>query len=967
MLMERQDGRIGRATKWMCGTALSVASVLAAPAAFAADAPTQVDEIVVTGTSIRGVAPVGSSVVAVGQDQIQSTGAQTIQQVLKSVPSVVGLGAAGQGAFGSADGAGTNAPTIHGLGASASNSTLILIDGHRLPLSGINHALADPNIIAPLALERVEVLSDGASSVYGSDAVAGVINFITRRDFDGFEASAQYGFGQDYHTTSAAFVAGKTWEGGSVLASYGYSDRAALSAGDRDYTHADHRGQGGSNLASFVCAPASIQPAGSTTIYGYPYTSGVSNAAANAFCDYTGIADLIPAETRHSMLVKIQQDVGDRLSLTGDVVYSKRDNQAKTTRGNVTATIFGPGSGKGGQINPFYVFPTGSVATTETVRFQGDDLLGPGAHIDSGEETFYVSGGAEFRINDNWRATLGGVVGNSQSRQQILGALCTSCALLALNGTTNGGGNLTTPSIPGTSTIILNSPLTATNALDPFHPLGSNLTSAAVRAALTDSTQTSLAKQTIKDATFKLDGTLFDMPAGPLRVAVGAETIRYTMKQDNTRPLGIGPATTGSATTNLTYERSVNSAFVEALVPLVGPEMNIPLVRRLDVNLSGRYDKYSDFGETSNPKIGVNWEVIDGLKFRANYAESFVAPALTSRGDANGITGESGFGNYALGTVNVPLAAYPSLAGVPGCVAGATTCQLGSTITGVQITGGNKNLKPQTGKSWSVGADFQPAFVPGLRLSVTYWNTQIEGGITAPSAALAVNAAGLNNLLTIYPAGATPAQIAAATAGLPQTSSLPPAVYFTYNFQQQNALNLWVAGVDVSASYNFDTPMGGFSIDAIGSYKTRFRQQVGTGGAKFDVLNTTGFNTTFPSVKLETRVGLGWEHGDLSANVYWNHTGSYRNYSGTTVTSLTRNAAGVPTGGGDKVDANNTFDLHVQYDIPGDNWMGKTEVFVDATNLFDKDPPFFNATAGYDNFVSSPIGRVITVGARLKY
>jgi len=169
-------------------------------------------EIIVTGSSIKGVAPVGSNLVTVTRTDLEATGAQTVQQVLKTVPSVVGLQSAGQGAFGSADGSGTNAPTIHGLGASASNSTLVLINGHRLPTSGINHVLADPNILAPMALERVEVLADGASSVYGSDAVAGVINFITRKKVNGFEANVQKGFASGYNSLTAGLLWGQTYD-----------------------------------------------------------------------------------------------------------------------------------------------------------------------------------------------------------------------------------------------------------------------------------------------------------------------------------------------------------------------------------------------------------------------------------------------------------------------------------------------------------------------------------------------------------------------------------------------------------------------------------------------------------------------------------------------------------------------------------------------------------------------------------
>jgi iron complex outermembrane recepter protein len=299
-----------RTVALMCGASVALLAALAAGDAFAqtsdADAG-EVEQVVVTGSTIRGAPPVGSNLITVGQDSIQKTGAQTVQQVLRSVPAVVGMGAVGQGAFGSADGAGTNAPTIHGLGASASNSTLILIDGHRLPLSGINHALADPNILAPLAIQRVEVLAEGASSVYGSDAVAGVINFITRRNFNGLEVRGQTGYADGYHTYGAGAVAGKTWDSGSVLVALGYSDRDGLLGSKRDFAARDRRATGGSNLASFFCSPATIQ-VGTGNIITAPYTgAGVANAPANSPCDYSGLIDLFPSERRYSGMIKLNQ------------------------------------------------------------------------------------------------------------------------------------------------------------------------------------------------------------------------------------------------------------------------------------------------------------------------------------------------------------------------------------------------------------------------------------------------------------------------------------------------------------------------------------------------------------------------------------------------------------------------------------------------------------------------------------
>ena len=943
-------------------TASAPQTPVAQPPVGGESAPSQnAQEIVVTGTSIRGAPPVGSNLITVGQAQIQATPAQSVQQILKSVPAVVGLGSAGQGAFGSADGSGTNAPTIHGLGGSASNSTLILIDGHRFPLSGINHALGDPNIVPTIAIERVEVLADGASSVYGSDAVAGVINFVTRKRFDGFEAQGQLGFGDKYRTYNGAILAGKTWDTGSVLLAYSYSRRSSLPGYSRDFTRLDHRAQGGTNFANYFCQPATIQPAGGSAIYAAPYTGA---ALTQPICDATVNTDILPREVRNNGMIRATQEIGDRLTVSADATYSNRVNRQNVQRNpanSLQATVFSTGA----QANPFYVGVPGSAATAETIRFSADDLLGPGAYINGRAEDFFVHATAEYRLTDNWRVTLGGTIGIDNSEQQNIGQLCVSCAYLALNGTTNGAGSLTAVSVPATGVTVTQLPLTAANALDVWNAGAANRTSAAVRARLTDSATTQLARQTIKDGTIKIDGSLFRLPAGEVKAAFGGELIKYTLKQDLTRPLNIGPATTGSSTTNLFYDRSVESAYAEFLIPVIGPEMEIPAVRSFSVNLSGRYDHYSDFGSTKNPKIGANWEVFSGLKLRGNYARSFVAPALTSRGaDQFGTTGESGYQTYALAQTNISTAAFPAAAGyLPGCAAGATTCTIGSAlVTGIVINGGNAQLQPQKGQTYSFGGDFAPQFARGLRIGVTYWHNRIRGGITAPVPALATNAPDLYSLLTINPSAA---QIAAAQAGLLQTGALPQTTYFLYNYRQRNVLNLTVAGIDADISYSRKTGIGAFTGGVAFTRELTFTQQIGT-GPKFSVLNTTGFNTTFPSVKLQGRANLGWEYAGLSADAFLNFTGSYRNYSGTTVNPIVRNAQGVPTGGGDRVKSYRTVDLHVAYTVP-QSVLAKAQIYVDATNLFDKDPPFYNVASGYDVFEANPIGRVITVGLRTNF
>lgn len=160
----------------MLGTTLSVIAIAAARA----QADNNTETVVVTGTSIRGTPPVGANLITVDRATIESTGAQTVQQLLSTVPQINTFGGSGQGGSNS-DFTGGFAPAIHSIGGGSSSATLVLINGHRFPTQGLTEANADPTVIPASALERVEVLPDGASSIYGSDAVAGVVNFITRK------------------------------------------------------------------------------------------------------------------------------------------------------------------------------------------------------------------------------------------------------------------------------------------------------------------------------------------------------------------------------------------------------------------------------------------------------------------------------------------------------------------------------------------------------------------------------------------------------------------------------------------------------------------------------------------------------------------------------------------------------------------------------------------------------------------
>jgi iron complex outermembrane recepter protein len=938
-------------------------AVAETPAAIASSAgPAEnLDEIIVTGTSIRGVAPVGSNLVTIGRLQIDQTSAQTVQQILRTVPSITGSGSTPQG--GNA-GNSFYAPTIHGIGSSSSNATLVLVDGHRISPGSQQQQLTDPNMIPPIALERVEVLAEGASSTYGSDAVAGVVNFITRKSYEGFLGTAQTGWGADYKTSDAGALWGTEWGAGSVMLAFNYSDRSSLAYADRDFLDRNHTAQGGTNFRTFFCSPASVQPSDTKLIYPSPTASGgIANTAANSPCQNVPTGDILPHEIRENAMLKIRQDVNSDLDVGLDIVYSHVTNDSQTARGTLTTTVFRTGP----QANPFYTNPAGDNSTSQSVRFDADQLLGPGgARTYNNANDYYVTGNFEYKLGGDFRITGLALEGGEQSYVGNSGLLCGSCANLALNGTTNGGGSLTLPSIPGTGTVTTQLPLTVANALDVWNPGASNLTSAAVRAMLTDNFTNSRWYYSVAQGRLGVDGSLFKLPGGALKMAAGVEYVHYGLNIDKTYPNNAGPSSLDSQTFLLDLTRNVASAYAEILVPLIGEDMAVPFVRKLDLSVSGRYDDYKALASTFNPHFSVGYEITQDVKLRANYSTSFVAPQLTSVGDQSR-GGLTSFSSYLVSntTLSVPIASFPLAAQVPGATCNATTCTIGAGVNGVSVNGGPVHPEPGTGKSWSVGADFSPRFLPHLHSSVTFFNTDLLNQISGVSASNTINSKALNGNLQFFPAGATQAQISAGTFGFPQTSAIPAQVYYILSVRQQNVLNLFVQGIDANANYEFPTQVAGtFRVGAAVTYFTKFDQSI-AGSPRFSVLNTTGFNNTFPSVQNQGRGNVGWDFGPVSSDVFVNWIGGYRNWSSTSVIPLV-SASGIPSGGGDKVAATELIDAHVAYNFTSSRFNG-SQVFVDATNLFDKRPAFYNIANGYDQYTGNVLGRVVTVGVRGKF
>jgi iron complex outermembrane recepter protein len=202
------------------------------------------EKVVVTGTRIRGVPPTGSNLITVSRSDIETIGAANTPDLIATVPQLNSFNTAPQASLG---GFGSFAPGMRGLPA---NATLPLMNGHRLVAAAANETNPDFPLIPNLAIQRIEVVADGASSIYGSDAVAGVVNFITRRNVSDVEGSASYGIADGYYSGHVGGLFGREWDSGSLLAAYQYTENDDILGGDRDYRVQDFRPAGGIDTRS---------------------------------------------------------------------------------------------------------------------------------------------------------------------------------------------------------------------------------------------------------------------------------------------------------------------------------------------------------------------------------------------------------------------------------------------------------------------------------------------------------------------------------------------------------------------------------------------------------------------------------------------------------------------------------------------------------------------------------------------
>ncbi|USQ98071.1 TonB-dependent receptor plug domain-containing protein [Caulobacter sp. RL271] len=840
-----------------------------------------VSEIVVTGSSIRGVPPTGSNLISVSRDDIRTIGANTTPELLASVPQLNSFNTAPRAANG---GAGAFAPGLRSLPASA---TLPLMNGHRLVAGGTNQTNPDFPFLPELAIERVEIVADGASAIYGSDAVAGVVNFITRKRYSGVDASVRYGIADDYHTLSASGLFGKDWQSGSVVAAYQYAENGNIVGGDRDYRIVDLRPYGGVDTRTTVCPTANVRV--NTTGYAVNYAAPGLAANTTNSCDNGAVADLVPKSRLHSGYLAAQQDLNDRITLWSELLYSDRKD---TVRAPPPA---GAGASGGvilnnipGFANPFFQTPPGSGATTEFVQFRTDNLYGAD-HIDN---IFRVragnsSTGLDAKLPHDLKLSVYGTYDWARN-DSYLPAINPAALDAAANGTT------------------------AATALDPF----GNGTSSAVAAKITDYAGDLVIYQKTYLGAAKIDGPLAELPGGQLKIAVGAEYRHETFEQ---RGIYGG----SQVPENLT--RNIGSVYGELFIPIFGADAQAPLMRSLALSLSGRYDHYSDFGSTKNPKIGINWEPVNGLMVRGTFGRSFRAPGLRDVGATVG-------------------AYYYNAAAIAGSTF-RDPLRGAAQVDTVFLLGGNRGLQPEKAKTYSLGVDLRPAVMPNFRGSITYYDIRYTNVIGTPGGAIAFTDPTFASVVYRNPTAAQLSSLLAIAVPVNFAAGALPAIGNLLDFRQGNFGVRKTNGLDVDFGYRQPTSFGAVYAGIAANYIIRFQTQ----------LSPTAplSNSLLLGVPQSTLRGtLGAQFGAVNAVGFVNYRDGVRSQYAT------------PTGtAGYHANAYTTVDLRVSTKLPDTGLAKGTELSLQVNDLFDQKPPFFPAADGIGGSYN-PIGRYVALNLR---
>jgi iron complex outermembrane recepter protein len=753
------------------------------------------EEIIVTGTHIRGEAPVGSALIVYSRADIAQSGSATLDQFARNMTeNFSGADAIANQAsnirfsptnssngINSFQGASFN---LHGLGPT---TTLTLLNGQRLAPGGLDGSFTDISQIPLSAVDRIEVLPDGASAIYGADAVAGVINVITRRDFTGAQTTVRYGGSTEggADEVTASQLLGKSWSGGHFLFNYEFDDQSGLNASQRSYVP-----------------------------------------------DLGGPYSLVPENRRHSIFISGSDEWGAKTTVSADLLYSDR-------RFSDASTFDSP------------------------IDFSNRSTWAHGS-----SRQLSATAALDHAFTGDWHSQFTG----NYSRNRQASASQTAITLI----------QAAAPSIIDFSAIV--------------------------------------------------QGSLAAVPGGLVKTAFGASSRTESFESTDLES-ALGQTT---STGEPRSRREVLSAYGEIVAPLIGEANAVPGYRRLDVSVAGRFDHYSDFGSTVNPKLGLSWEFIPGLYFKGTFGTSFQAPLLSQ--------------------VHTPLNVATQL--LPD---GASTSGSADAIV---IQGGNLGLLAEKSKSFTAGFELKPAVLPGYSFGLNFFHVRFTAKITTPptssggnyslSDPLLVPFVTRNPSLAVVQEYFNSPQFSADLAGLG-----PSAVQDIFDDRLTNLAATVESGVDLRIRYALQLDPGRLNLSlGIERLIENINQTVYFAPA------VSLLSSFAEPPKWKGRAGAAWTRGPFTASAALNYVNSY-------VNSLF-----APP---EPIDAWMTGDLYFSYatrdDLPLP--LRQLTIALSVINVADVHPPGVRippaftlpgeAVIPFDPANASPVGREISLSVNKRW
>jgi iron complex outermembrane recepter protein len=851
----------------------------------ASGADDKLEQVLIASSAENGTQPLlGAQTIQLDRTDIDRSGLATTEDLLRTLPQVFGGGPTQDTVLGreassnSAHGAGIN---LRGLDAGA---TLVLIDGKRIAPSGAAGAFDDISNIPLTIIDHIDILPDGASAKYGADAVSGVVNFVTRGNFEGFQTQVRYGGVTRGSMSERQFsqLFGNVRDSGNELLSFEYFQRDPLQARDRPQYSSDLTAFGGSNFDTLYGTPGTLTDG--AQVWAIPRgTNGKSLSAAdlipgtsNLYDPYAG-THITPDEERWSVFGKENQRFGNNLELSLEGLFTRR-HVTDVPIASFPLVLSVP------ETNPFYVEPSGAQGPL-TVLEGSTAFFGP-TTIDNRIDAGNFSAALIVVPFANWTAN-GYVRYTFEKQHFVQQGYSDEAALDAALADSN----------PAT-------------AFDPFGDASSNnpATLASIAGVGLHQSTSSLGT-----AGFAATGSILTMPGGDLDFSFGAEYRRQHFQTSDSYP-GSGPVGTGSLSRNIFAE------FLEARVPLVGDDNSLQFVRRLDLSLGTRHEGFSDVGNATIPRFGLYWSPQSNLTVRSTWTKSFKAPNLTDL--------------VASGSQSSLV-----LLNDPSSATGATTA--------LALFGTNPNLRPETSRSWTLGADFAWQTVPGISISLTYFNIAYANRITdAQFGQDVLNQPAFDWLFTH---NVTAAQLSYACTHTAfqgsQQDCLTSGVTTILDNRLRNIALLKTDGIDLIGRANVESPVGRFDFGFNGTYLFKYSQSNTPAGPLDDVVSTQS-----NPINLRARGSAAWTHLGFGVATFLNFENRYRD------------TASVPNRG---ISPWTTVDVQLSYETHGEwpGWLGNTQFLLNVQNLFDVDPPFLNNNAvglGYDQENADLYGRMVS-------